>query len=154
MKADVSTETLRFYLQRSDDVVDAPSIGPRMASRLNDVGVYTVDDLLQSDAASVAETMAHRRVDEDTVVAWQQQATLVCRIPMLRGHDAQFLVAAGMTTAEEVMSANATALFKDVDAIANSNEGKRIARGGSLPDLDEVNQWIHYANQSRELVAA
>ncbi|MEM9366242.1 MAG: DUF4332 domain-containing protein [Planctomycetota bacterium] len=154
VKADVSTETLRFYLQRSDDVVDAPSIGPRMASRLNDVGVYTVDDLLQSDAASVAETMAHRRVDEDTVVAWQQQATLVCRIPMLRGHDAQFLVAAGMTTAEEVMSANATALFKDVDAIANSNEGKRIARGGSLPDLDEVNQWIHYANQSRELVAA
>ncbi|TWU02086.1 DUF4332 domain-containing protein [Neorhodopirellula pilleata] len=145
---------LRFYLERADDVVDAPSIGPRMAERLNRIGIVTVNDLLTSDAAAVAEKLKHRRIDRATVTQWQNQATLVCRVPMLRGHDAQFLVAVGVTTPEELAASNAAALFAKVDRVAQSSEGKQIVRGGKLPDLDEVSEWIGYANQNRELNAA
>lgn len=145
---------LRFYLQRNSDVVDAPSIGARMAERLNEAGIYTVNDLLNADPETLAEQLEHRRVDAETVEAWQHQATLVCRIPMLRGHDAQLLVAAEITTAEEVAASDPDELFASIEPIAKSGEGKRIIRGGKMPDLDEINDWIAFAQQNRELVAA
>ena len=103
---------------------------------------------------TVASQLDHRRVDADTVLQWQQQAALVCRVPMLRGHDAQLLVAAEVTTPEELAEYDAEELFGIVDPIARSSEGKRIIRGGKLPDLEEVTDWINFGNQHRELVAA
>jgi hypothetical protein len=125
-----------------------------MAERLNTIGIYTVDDLLNADNETVAAELDHRRVDADTVLQWQQQATLVCRVPMLRGHDAQLLVAAEVTTAEELAEYDAGDLFGIIDPIARSSEGKRIIRGGKLPDLEEVSDWISYGGQHRELIAA
>ena len=145
---------LRFYLQRQSPVVDAPSIGPRMAERLEGVGVVTVDDLLAADPETLTADLDHRRVDVDTIVQWQQQATLVCRIPMLRGHDAQLLVAAEVTTPEELAESDAEDLFGVVDAIARSHDGKRILRGGHAPDLNEVRDWIRWASHQRSLRAA
>ncbi len=154
-RSDAASETtLRFYLQRSDDVVDAPSIGPRMAERLKKIDVETVNDLLHADAAEIAEKLNLRRIETATVIQWQQQSTLVCRVPMMRGHDAQFLVAAGVTTAEELAKCDPDELFELVEQIAKSTEGKRIARGGDLPDLVEVTQWIECAAQHRSLRAA
>lgn len=145
---------LRFYLERESPIVDAPSIGARMAERLEAVGVTSVDDLLNFDAADLAEQLDHRRIDADVITAWQDQAILVCRIPMLRGHDAQLLVAAEITTPEEVAQYDPQALLELIDPVARSNEGKRIIRGGKRPDLEEITEWISYAGQSRELVAA
>ena len=147
-------DELRFYLQRDSQVVDAPSIGARMAERLENVGIITVDDLLNSDAATLAELLDHRRIDADVITAWQNQAILVCRIPMLRGHDAQLLVAAEITTPEEVAGYDALELFEIINPIAKSNEGKRILRGGNLPDVEEITQWIRCAGHHRELIAA
>ncbi len=144
----------RFYLERASDVVDAPSIGPRMAERLNKIGVDTVNDLLQADPATIASKLSHRRIDESMVMQWQQQAAFVCRVPMLRGHDAQFLVAAGVTSPEQLAASDPVSLFAEVEAIAHSAEGKRIVRGGKLPDLEEVTEWIEYATQHRSLKAA
>jgi hypothetical protein len=147
-------QELRFYLHRHSPVVDAPSIGSRMAQRLAEIGTHTVDDLLESDAETVASQLDHRRVDSDTVLAWQQQATLVCCVPMLRGHDAQLLVAGEVTTPEELAVADPEELFGIIDTIARSNQGKRIIRGGKAPDLEEVTDWINCAQHHRELRAA
>ncbi|EMI16047.1 hypothetical protein RMSM_07034 [Rhodopirellula maiorica SM1] len=152
-----SSETeseLRFYLQRDNPVVDAPSIGPRMADRLSKIGIHTVDDLLNADPDRVAEKLGNRRIDGDIVLAWQQQATLVCRIPMLRGHDAQLLVAAEITSPEELATQEVEELFDRVDPISRSREGKRIIRGGKLPDREEIGEWIRNAKVNRELLAA
>ena len=145
---------LRFFLHRDSPIVEAPSIGPRMAERMQDIGIHTVDDFLSADPEAVAADLDHRRVDSDTIVQWQHQAALVCRIPMLRGHDAELLVAADLTTPEELAEADATELFAIVDEIANSGRGKRILRGGNPPDLDEVKDWIHWAKNQRSLRAA
>jgi len=149
-----TTRELRFYLKRDDDVVDAPSIGPRMAERLNRQGIDTVDDLLNADPADVAEGLNHKRIDADTVTAWQQQATLVCRVPMMRGHDAQLLVAAEVTTPEDLATWEPEDLFALVDPVSRGAEGKRILRGGALPDLAEITEWIRYGRQHRSLMAA
>ncbi|MGB7328826.1 MAG: DUF4332 domain-containing protein [Rubripirellula sp.] len=149
-----SESELRFYLQRDAPVVDAPSIGARMAERLHAIGIYTVDDLLNADAESVAQQLDHRRIDADTVLQWQQQATLVCRVPMLRGHDAQLMVMAEVTTPEELAIQDADDMFAIIDAISGSTEGKRIIRNGKAPDLEEVTEWIGYAQHHRELRAA
>jgi energy-coupling factor transporter ATP-binding protein EcfA2 len=146
--------TWKFYLELSSPVVDAPSIGPRMASKLEEHGINTVADLLNADAAQLATDLEHRRVDEETVVAWQDQARLVCRIPNLRGHDAQLLVACEKKSPESVALMEASELLTEVAKIAGSKEGQRILRGSKEPDLDEVTDWIQWASSSRSLAAA
>ena len=145
---------LKFYLNRESPVVDAPSIGERMAERLQEIEIFSIDDLLNADPDSVAAELDHRRVSADTVVQWQQQSTLVCCVPMLRGHDAQLLVAAEVVTPEALAEYDAEDLFGLIEPISISNEGKRILRGGKLPDLEEVTDWVHFAQHNRELRAA
>ena len=60
-------QELRFYLQRSSPVVDAPSIGSRMAERLEAVGIETVDDLITADPESLAAEMDHSRITADLI---------------------------------------------------------------------------------------
>jgi len=154
-KADkAASETTKFYLHRSSDVEAGPSIGPRMAERLHRIGVKTVADLLNRSASSIADSLKIVKVDADLVRQWQQQATLVCRVPMLRGHDAQLLVAAGITDPVKLAECDASWLLKQIDPIASSREGKAILRGGKHPDLAEMHEWISNAQQHRELVAA
>ena len=63
-----------------------------MAERLLPLNVNSVGDLIASDAKDIAAHLADRNVNAESVEQWQQQALLVCRIPNLRGHDAQLLV--------------------------------------------------------------
>lgn len=148
------TRPWRFYLERDSIVEEAPSIGARMAERLNAIGIQTVSDLLDADPETVASELEHRRVDSDMVLRWQQQAELVCRVPMLRGHDAQLLVIVDVTTPEELAECDVEDLFAQIDPISRSKEGSRILRGGKMPDLQEVTDWISFAQHTRELRAA
>ena len=125
-----------------------------MEERLQAIGIHTVDDLLKAEAEEVAHELDHRRVDADTVLQWQQQTTLVCCVPMLRGHDAQLLVSAEIVTPEDLANCDAEDLFGIIEPIARSNAGKRILRGGNVPDLEEVTDWVNFAQHTRELRAA
>ncbi|MEM6329600.1 MAG: DUF4332 domain-containing protein, partial [Planctomycetota bacterium] len=144
----------RFYLETSSPVVDAPSIGPKTAQRIAKAGVRTVADLLAADADAVAAAMDHSRITAETVVAWQHQAGLVCRIPQLRGHDAQVLVACGFTAPEEIASMKPAELLEFVEPFCTSAEGEKVLRGNKTPDLAEVSDWITWARHCRLLSAA
>ncbi len=144
----------RFYLERKSPIVDAPTIGPRTAHKLEKLGLYTVDDLIQADADDVAAQLGNRRIDGEEIRNWQRQATLVCRIPMLRGHDAQLLVAAGVYEPEQVANYDPQTLLAQIDEVVDSAEGKRILRGSDAPDLKEIGEWIEYAGHHRDLRAA
>ncbi len=146
--------TWRFYLDRESPVVDAPAIGPRMADRLAAIGIDTVDDLLTASPKRIAAELELRRVDDAVVRGWQQQATLVCRVPMLRGHDAQLLVAAGITEPERLAECDPQWLLTQIKPISSGRQGQSILRGSAEPDLAEVSDWIAYAQAHRELRAA
>jgi predicted flap endonuclease-1-like 5' DNA nuclease len=140
---------LRFYLDRSAQVVDAPSIGPKTAQKLRTVGVVTVDNLLRANAVELAKKLADNRISASKIAKWQAQATLACRIPELRGHDAQILVACGVRTPEQIASSSVDQLWSVVGSFAKTTEGKRIIRGGKAPDRTEVEAWIEWSKNAR-----
>jgi energy-coupling factor transporter ATP-binding protein EcfA2 len=145
---------MRFFLSRSSEVEKAPSIGPRTARMLEAIGIRTVEELLSISPDRVAEKLNHRRITAEVIRQWQSQASLLCQIPELRGHDAQILVACGISTPEVLASHDANELFAVVEPFARTKEGERILRSGSQPDLAEVTEWIQWAANARTLRAA
>lgn len=135
------------YLERSDQVEDAPSIGAKTAKRLGVVGVKTVEDLLSADPEQVAGELDVRYITPQVVKDWQDQAKLQCEIPRLRGHDAQFLVGCGYRTRDRVVEANPETLLVDLQAFLLTSDGERLLRVGNEPDLEEVKEWIESAGQ-------
>ncbi|MFT5525421.1 MAG: energy-coupling factor transporter ATP-binding protein EcfA2 [Pirellulaceae bacterium] len=146
--------TLRFFLELSSPIVDAPTIGAKTAERLEEIGVYSVQDLLNVDADELAERLNNRRMNADTIRQWQAEATLVCRVPQLRGHDAQILVACDLTDVDTVAEMEPNSLWGLVQPLIDSKKGQRIIRNGKVPDLDEIRGWIASAQQARSLRAA
>ena len=149
-----STSQGKFYLDIDSPVLDAPSIGPRMAERLAPFNLATVGDLVSVNAEDVALQLADRSVSAEMVQQWQNQAMLVCRVPNLRGHDAQLIVGCGITSAEELAASNSTELFNKVIRLASSKHGVRILRGSNAPDQQEVSDWIRWAQNCRAVRAA
>lgn len=149
-----SNSDWKFYLGRNDLVVDAPSIGARTAERLGEIGITTVADLLEADAESIAEQLDVKRFTANVITQWQQQTELACRVPQLRGHDAQILVALGIVDVEELASSDPQELWTLVEPFVDTKEGKRIIRNGKTPDLEEVTEWVQWAQASRRLSAA
>ncbi|NOZ40925.1 MAG: DUF4332 domain-containing protein [Planctomycetes bacterium] len=144
----------RFYLSREQDVEDAPSIGPKTATRLAKVGIRTVADLLNADPESTATELDVSHVKAETLVAWQHQARLVCQIPRLRGYGAQLLVACGMTQPEQIARSGTNELVTQVLSFCETKEGQRILRSGDAPEREKIAEWIELASQSRSLEAA
>jgi hypothetical protein len=149
-----SQEPQRFYLNTGDSIEQAPSIGPRMAERFEAIGIVTVADFLNADADSLAERLNRRRIGADTIRLWQLQTTLACRIPWLRGHDAQILVACGIHDVESLAKMDSARLWKIVQPFIATVECKRIIRNGKSPDLEEIKDWIQWARNARHLQAA
>ncbi len=136
---------LKFFLNIDSPIVDAPSIGPRTAERLNAIGIHRVSQLLEMSAKEIAMNLGRREVSTDTVTAWQQQASLMCRVPQLRGHDVQVLVSCQITEPEKLAAMTPRELFSKVGPFARSKEGQRLLRSAKTPDLEEVTEWIECA---------
>ncbi|MFM2014268.1 MAG: hypothetical protein RLZZ396_3052 [Planctomycetota bacterium] len=146
--------TWKFYLDLASPVVDAPTIGPKMAQKLESIRVKTIGDLLAGDSGDIAAAIGEKAVTADTVETWKTQSMLVCRVPNLRGQDAQLLVAAGYRTAESIAEASGDSLYEAIARVASSKQGLRYLRGGNPPDRDRVVSWIDWSKHSRMVKAA
>jgi energy-coupling factor transporter ATP-binding protein EcfA2 len=145
---------LRFYLELTDHIEAAPSIGPKTGARFEAIGVYTISDFLKMTAESLAEKLNYKRLNAKLLRQWQNQSRLVCRIPNLRGHDAQLLVGCGIIEAEELASMRPETLFSKVAPFSDTKAGLKIIRNGKKPDLAEIKDWISFAQHNRSLRAA
>jgi predicted flap endonuclease-1-like 5' DNA nuclease len=139
----------KFYLAPGDDIVDAPSIGPKTALRLNKLGLKTAGDLLAADAQYVAEAIAVRHITPSTVRDWQDQTRLVIAVPDLRGTHAQLIVGAGFRDAAQLAAASPNDLCAAVLAYATSSEGQRVLRDGDPPDIEAIVAWGAAAQEAR-----
>ena len=149
-----SKQKLKFYLDLEDHIEAAPSIGPKTAERFEKIGVFTISDFLKQTAESMATKLNYKRMTSEVVRSWQQQARLVCRIPNLRGHDAQLLVACDLIEPEEIASMQPQSLYQVMGPFSETKEGLKIIRSGKKPDLAEITDWITWAQQTRSLQAA
>ncbi len=145
---------LKFHLNSDSPVEDAPSIGPKTARRFEAIGIRTVRQLIDCEPEQTASRLRASFIDADVVERWQRQATLVCRVPRLRGHDAQMLVGCGIYDAEALARSQAEKLFDDVEDFLATAEGEKTLRGAQRPDLAEVEDWIAAAHQARALQSA
>jgi hypothetical protein len=145
---------LRFYLDLKDHIEAAPSIGPKTAERFERIGVRTVEDFVRQTAESMAAKLKYQRITADLIRTWQNQARLVCRIPNLRGHDAQLLVACDLIEPEKIAAMQPQRLLDIILPFARSKEGMKIVRTGKEPDLQEVSAWIRWAAMTRSIHAA
>lgn len=132
----------RFYLSPDDDIVKAPSIGPRTAARLNPAGLVLVRDLLSCDPVEVAKKVGARYMTADRIADWKAQARLVCTIPWLRGTHAQLLVGAGYDTLAKLMRAEPSSVCGAILRFAGTREGQSILRSGPPPEIDRIACWI------------
>jgi DNA repair exonuclease SbcCD ATPase subunit len=144
----------QFYLEADSPVVDAPSIGPKMAERLREVGVVTVTDLVGRSPASISSRLDDSKITPQTITEWQQQAMLMCRVPELRGHDAQLLVACNVTTAEALAGQTPAALWAIMEPFLKTRDAARMLRSSKAPDLAEIQDWIQWAQHARQVRAA
>ncbi len=132
----------RIRLRREDPLVDAPSIGPKTATRFADIGVHHVREFLDEAADSLAVRLDTRWITAKTVSDWQSQARLMCEVPGLLARDTQLLVGAGYRTAAQVRAAVAETMHRAILRFADTTDGKRATRNSSAPDLDTVKAWI------------
>ena len=145
---------LKFYLDLTDHIEAAPSIGPKTGERMEAIGVHTISDFLKFTAESMAEKLDYKRLTASVLRQWQHQSRLVCRIPNLRGHDAQLLVGCDIIDAELLASMRPETLFEKIGPFSDTKEGLKIIRNGKRPDLEEITDWIEFAQHNRSLQAA
>jgi hypothetical protein len=145
---------LKFYLNLEDRIEAAPSIGPKTAERFEKIGISTIGDFLRHTAESMATKIRYKRITANLIRQWQHQTRLVCRVPNLRGHDAQMLVACGITEPEDLAAEQPKRLYEIVARLADTKEGMKIIRSGKKPTLEEITDWIQWANHTRSLQAA
>ena len=149
-----SREAMRYHLNLNDAVDAAPSIGAKVYQQLVQIGVRTIHDFLNRTSDDISRHLDNRRLSGDTIAQWQQQARIACSIPNLRRHDAQILVACGVTEPQKLAAMNANELFDMVNRFVRSKAGMRMLRSGKKPDLAEVTDWIRWAQHTRSLQAA
>ncbi|MEL7499459.1 MAG: DUF4332 domain-containing protein [Planctomycetota bacterium] len=148
------SKPLKFYLELDDHIEAAPSIGPKTSERFEKIGVVTVADFLKQTAESMATKLNYKRLNADLIRQWQHQARLVCRIPNLRGHDAQLLVACEFIEPEALATMQPQKLLDVIGPFSDTKEGLKIIRNGKKPDLEEITDWITWAGDTRSLQAA
>jgi hypothetical protein len=136
-------------LALGDDIERAPSIGPRMAKRLQPLGIKTVSDFLSASAYLTADALRSKNVKADTIKLWQDQCRLMLAVPGLRGTHSELLAGAGYRTADSIASAEEAKLCADVLAFAASSAGQRILRQGAPPDIEKIKGWLDAAATTR-----
>ena len=133
------------------EIVDAPSIGPKTAARLNAVGIDTVADFLKAHPIALASRLEASHITPDVLTGWQEQARLMTELPDMRAGQAQLLVGAGYRTVASIADAEPDTLCADVLHFALSAEGRRILREGRAPDVEQI---VALARSAREIRAA
>lgn len=128
-------------------LVEAPSIGPKTAKRFENIGIRTIRQFVSINAEELVERLATRWITLDLIRDWQDQARLVCEVPVLSGYRAQLLVAVGCRTSWQLRTSSAVALYAQLEPFCNTAEGEQILRSARIPTAEDVEAWIDSAKQ-------
>ncbi len=135
-------------LAAESPVHEAPSIGQKTASRLAEIGIHTVGDLLGADPQTAANELGVRYIDAQKVRDWQDQTRLSRDLPRLRGHAAQILVGSGIRSVSDLAAAQPEEILADVAPFVESEAGSRVIKPGNEPDLREAMRWVGWAESA------
>jgi predicted flap endonuclease-1-like 5' DNA nuclease len=141
--------TARIYLHAMDDIVDAPSIGPKTADRFIAIGIATIAAFLDCDSEATAAKLKTSYISADLLEDWKAQARLVMTVPGLRGTHAQLLQGAGFVDRDSLIAAEPDEIAAAVLTFATSTQGQRILRDGNPPDIEKIKGWVDNARAAQ-----
>lgn len=144
----------RCTLTDAAPVVQAPSIGPKTAKRLEALGVKTVADLLALAPEEAERNADARHISAQVIRDWQAQALLACTVPGLKSREAQALVACGVRSGADLARSDALALCDAVARWGLSDEGQRAWGAAPAPNEDDVATWIARAKRAGKAASA
>jgi hypothetical protein len=152
--AKATERSARFHLQPDCPVKDAPSISVAASKKFEGIGIRTIGEFASADAEDMAAKLADRRFSASALQSIQQQVRLMCRIPGLRGHDAQILFASGVRDGEAIASMTPQELMAKITPFLATAEATRILRTSPKPDEAEAAEWIRNAQIQQALPKA
>jgi len=123
------------------DIKKIEGIGDKFRSKLNAVGINTMNELLNEGATPAGR----RNLEESTgispklILRWVNMADLF-RIKGIGEEYSDLLEAAGVDTVPELAQRNAENLYAKMDAV---NKTKKLVR--QLPGAGQVAEWIAQA---------
>ncbi len=125
----------------SEAIEKIRGIGSGHGARLHKLGISSNHDLLQSvlsnqDAQVLAKKISCKPAD---ILLWKKMADFM-RIKGVNAEFAQLLMLSKLNAVQNVAASNAMQLLDKMKAAR-----KKERRIRHLPELDEINQWIHYA---------
>jgi len=141
-RKDKATPPAPLGLDVDAPVVEAPSIGPKSAKRLEAVGIRTIADLLSVSPGVAAAMMNARHISAQTIHDWQCQAMLACAVPGLRSRDVQALVACGINDPDELALCDAGDVAAAISRWRDSDDGQRAFGTAPTPNAEDVARWI------------
>lgn len=148
--AEKPAEPERERLSLHSSVVEAPSIGPKTASRLEQVNIQTIGDLLDANPEETASALSVRYITKKTLTDWQDQTRLMLEAPGLRVLDSQILVGAGIRNADDLAKSSAKSVLEAATNFLDTPGGARVLWGAdNTVGEREVKQWIDCAKSVR-----
>ena len=142
LQADISAS-----VSRASKLVDAPSIGPKTASRFQKIFIHTIGEFLDADPDKMCLDLDARWITAPLLREWQCQASLVCGVPALCGYKSQLLVGVGCRSVDALVQSNAAKLSQQIRAFTHTPDGQRILRSSRVPAADDVQEWIDSARE-------
>jgi hypothetical protein len=134
-----------YTLKGTSPIVEAPSIGPKMARRFQGMGVRTVSDLLALSPATAAVLLDVRNVSAPDIADWQVQAMLACTVPDLIHREAQVVVGCGVRSVEELAQSDAKELADAMREWAKGPDGASAWGRGAAPAVSDAESLIERA---------
>jgi hypothetical protein len=134
-----------YTLKGTSPIVEAPSIGPKMARRFQGMGVRTVSDLLALSPATAAVLLDVRNVSAPDIADWQVQAMLACTVPDLIHREAQAVVACGVRSVEELAQSDAKELADAMREWVKGPDGASAWGRGAAPAVSDAESLIERA---------
>jgi hypothetical protein len=132
----------RFRLTEDSPVEEAPSIGPKTATRLTAIGIHTVKDLLSVSPDGAAAQIKFRHISANIIRDWQAQAELACTVPGMTSLAVQLIVAAGVRDAGDLADIEPDALVNMIEEFCDTPDGIRTLRDAPVPLREQVEKWI------------
>jgi predicted flap endonuclease-1-like 5' DNA nuclease len=125
-------------------IIEIEGIGPTYSERLKDIGIHTVEELLEQGATrKQREDLAEKTdISPNLILEWVNHADLY-RVKGVAGQYSDLLEEAGVNTVPELARRNPENLHNTIMEI---NQEKNLVN--RVPSLSNVQDWI---NQAKEL---
>ena len=124
-------------------IIDIEGVGPNYAAKLEEQGVFTTTDLLQTAGTKKGRQLlaGATSIPESLILTWVNHADL-CRINGIAAQFAELLEAAGVDTVKELAQRNAANLYAKL-----SETNEKFGLTGKIPSAEQLQNMIDQAGK-------